>query len=79
MTLTLEIIPLGDEFPNCSDPSCDLDASVYIFEDSSEPKTASGNTSKTEEWQTPRLTAGKKRPWCTGHAHIEIAMFMVGL
>jgi len=69
MKLTLEIIPLGDEFPNCSDPGCDMDAAVYIFEDSSEPKSTSGNNS----------VSGKKRPWCTGHAHIEIAMFMVGL
>jgi hypothetical protein len=56
-SLLIEYIELGRQnFPNCSDPSCDLDASVW-------------------------LTEGKnaKKPWCTGHAHIEVAMFMVGL
>jgi hypothetical protein len=22
---------------------------------------------------------GAKKPWCTGHAHVEVACFMVGL
>jgi hypothetical protein len=53
--ITMEMIELEQEFPNCSDPSCELDASVYIVEN------------------------GKRRPWCTGHAHIDLAMWMVGL
>jgi hypothetical protein len=56
MQLTIEWIELGQEFPNCSDGACDLDASVYI--------TNNG---------------GEKKPWCTGHAHIEVACFMDGV
>jgi hypothetical protein len=56
MKLLLEFIELGQAFPNCSDPACDLDASVMIVEND-----------------------GKPKPWCTGHAHVEISMFMVGL
>lgn len=57
MKLLIDII----EFPNdlnrnCSDPSCDLDASVFTTEND-----------------------GEKKPWCTGHAHVEVACFMVGL
>lgn len=56
MTLNIEIIELGQEFPACSDRGCDLDSSVYISEQGKD-----------------------KKPWCTGHAHVEIACFMVGL
>jgi hypothetical protein len=56
MRLVMEFIELGQTFPNCSDPSCDLDAAVTIRENDNNPK-----------------------PWCTGHAHVEVAMFMVGL
>ncbi len=41
--------------PNCSDPGCEADASVFITEN------------------------GERKPWCTGHAHVNVAMWMVGL
>jgi hypothetical protein len=53
-TIAMEMTELGEVFP-CSDPSCELDASVFITE------------------------KDKRKPWCTGHAHIELAMWMVGL
>lgn len=53
-TIAMEMTELGEVF-GCSDPGCELDASVFISEN------------------------GQKRPWCTGHAHIELAMWMVGL
>jgi hypothetical protein len=53
--LIMEFLDLGANF-SCSDPNCELDASVTI-----------------------QMTGYPAKPWCTGHAHIEIAMFMVGL
>lgn len=55
-SMTIEIIELGQEFPNCSDRGCELDASVFIATNGEE-----------------------KKPWCTGHTHCEISVWMVGL
>jgi len=54
-TMTIEMIPMLETLPDCSDRGCELDASVYITTNGSERKA-----------------------WCTGHAHCEIAVWMVG-
>lgn len=54
-TMYIEMLALGD-IRSCSDPGCELDASVVIASNQ-----------------------GEKKPWCTGHAHCEIAVWMVGL
>lgn len=38
MKLEMTIIELGQEFPQCSDPACELDGSVLIAENGKEPR-----------------------------------------
>ena len=57
-TLLIEEIPLGRTPVKCQEPTCHLDAEVWIKEDND---------------------PNKLKCWCVGHAHCEIAVWMVGM